>query len=112
MDNIRLNKVSRLVQKEVNTYFQQNATTDYLRSMISATRVRVTADLSFAHIYLSIFPTNKQEEVFDLIKSNKLKIKYEIGKIIGKQLRKVPDFDFHIDDSIDYAERINDLLKD
>jgi len=112
MDNKRLNRVSRLIQKEINTYFQQKANTEYLRSIISATIIRVTADLSLARIYLSIFPTEKQKEVFNLIQTNKSKIKYEIGKIIGKQLRKVPDFEFFIDDSLDYAERIDNLLKE
>ncbi len=112
MDTKRQNRISRLVQKEINTYFQQKGSSEYLGSLISATIVRVTPDLSLARIYLSIFPPEKQQEVFQLIQVNKPKIKYEIGKILGKQLRKVPEFEFFIDDSLDYIEKIDNLLKE
>ncbi len=111
MDNTRLNKVSRLLQKEFGVYFQQNGAQTYEQSLISVTSVRVSADLSVAKIYVSIFPHQKKESVFSLIKEHKSKIKYEIGQKIGMQLRKVPDLEFYIDDSLDYAEKIDQLLK-
>lgn len=111
MDNIRQNKISRLIQKELSTYFQQTANQTYLKSLISVTIVRVTADLSMAKIYLSIFPPQKQDEVFELIIENIKEIRYELGQKVRHQLRKIPELDFYIDDSLDYAEKIENLLK-
>ncbi|MCK5536064.1 MAG: 30S ribosome-binding factor RbfA [Bacteroidales bacterium] len=111
MDNKRLNKVSRLLQKEFGVYFQQNAASNFESALISVTTIRVSPDLSIAKIYLSIFPNDKIQSVFEKIKSTKSKIKYDLGPVIGKQLRKVPEFDFYIDDSLDYAEKIDKLLE-
>jgi ribosome-binding factor A len=111
MDSKRLSKVSRLLQKEFGVYFQQQAASQYQGALISTTVVRVSPDLSYAKVYLSIFPKNKIEPVFEAIQATKAKIKYDIGQIIGKQLRKVPELEFFIDDSLDYAEKIEQLLK-
>jgi ribosome-binding factor A len=73
--------------------------------------VRVSPDLSVAHVYLSIFPPEKAEELLKNIMENVKSIRYDLGTRIGKQLRIVPDLVFHLDDSLDYIEKIDKLLK-
>ena len=65
-----------------------------------------------AHIYLSIFPSEKSKELFENIKENIKSVRYDLGKRIGKQMRVVPELMFHIDDSLDYIENIDRLLKE
>jgi ribosome-binding factor A len=110
MEQTRLKKVERLLQKELSIYFQQHSSY-YLGKLISVTAVRVSPDLSVARVYLSVFPTQDTDKVLDLIVTETGKIKYEIGKKLRNQLRKIPDFKFFIDDSLDQADRINELLK-
>lgn len=110
MDTTRLNKVSRLIQKELGIYFQKETYT-FKGAMISVTTARVTSDLSEAKIYISIFPPQKSEEVFKIIQESHRTIRYDLGQKVRHQLRKVPELRFYIDDSIDYAEKIEDLLK-
>ncbi len=78
---------------------------------ISVTNVRVSPDLGIAHAYLSIFPSERSEELIANINGNVKSVRYELGKRVGKQLRVIPELTFHLDDSLDYIENIDRLLK-
>ncbi|MGQ1889398.1 30S ribosome-binding factor RbfA [Thermophagus sp. OGC60D27] len=110
MDSTRQKKIGRLIQKETGEMFQREAKDLLLRAMVSVTVVRVTADLSIARIYLSIFPGEKKDEVYNNIVEKKSHLRYLLGKRVGKQLRVIPDLEFYIDDSLDYIEKIDRLL--
>ena len=110
MESTRLKKVERLLQKELSTYFQLHLAV-YGGRLVTVTAVRLSPDLSIAKTYLSIFPNQEVEKILALIENDGKKIKFEIGKITRNQMRKIPDFRFYIDDSLDHAQRIDDLLK-
>jgi len=111
MDSTRQKKIGRLIQKEMSELFQREAREYTLGSMVSVTSTRVSPDLGLVKIYLSIFPTKNKEEVFKGITQHSSKIRYLLGQRVGKQLRIIPDLQFFIDDSLDYIERIDTLLK-
>ena len=79
--------------------------------MVSVTRTRVSPDLSICTVYLSVFPSEKGEELLKNIESNIKTIRYELGTRVHNQLRIIPELRFFIDDSLDYIERIDELLK-
>ena len=79
--------------------------------MISVTRVRVSPDLSICTAYLSVFPSERSTEFLNNIESNLTTIRYELGTRIHNQLRIIPELRFFIDDSLDYIDRIDELLK-
>ncbi len=79
--------------------------------MVSVTRTRVSPDLSVCTAYLSVFPSEKGEELLKNIESNTKTIRYELGTRVHNQLRIIPELRFFIDDSLDYIERIDELLK-
>ena len=79
--------------------------------MISVTRVRVSPDLSICTAYLSVFPSERSTELLNNIESNLKTIRYELGTRIHNQLRIIPELRFFIDDSLDYINRIDELLK-
>ena len=79
--------------------------------MVSVTRTRVSPDLSICTAYLSVFPSEKGEELLKNIESNSKTIRYELGTRVHNQLRIIPELRFFIDDSLDYIERIDELLK-
>ena len=111
MESTRQNKISRLKQKELAEIFQRESRELFHGKMISVTAVRVTSDLSIARSYLSIFPSEKTDELLKTIKQLAPKIRYELGKKTGKQLRVIPSLEFFIDDSLDYIDNIDRLLK-
>ena len=79
--------------------------------MFTVTTVRISPDLSIATVYLSLFPATDKEAVLHKVRENSSKIRFELGKRVGKQLRIVPELRFFIDDSLDYIDRIDELLK-
>lgn len=78
--------------------------------IISVSVVMVSADLSVARAYLSIFPSEKSKEVLEGVRANVRSIRYELGQRVRLQLRKIPELSFFIDDSLDYLENIDSLL--
>ena len=110
MEGTRLNKIGRLIQKELSDIFllQTKAMHGVL---ISVSVVRVSPDLGIARAYLSIFPSNKGPELLEAIRANTKDIRFDLGQRVGKQLRIIPNLTFYIDDSLDYLENIDNLLK-
>ena len=109
MKSQRQEKIARMLQKELGEIFML-----YARKMkgilISVTKVNITPDLSIAHISLSIFPSEKTTEVMEQIGIDAKTIRYDLGRRV-KNMRIVPELIFHIDDSLDYLENIDRLLK-
>lgn len=110
MENTRLNKIDRLLQKELGDIFQKQTQAMH-GVLVSVTAVRVSPDLSVAKAYLSIFPSDKVDELIKAIRANTKSIRYDLGQRVRLQLRKIPDLTFFIDDSLDYIENIDKLLK-
>ena len=110
MQETRQNKIARLLQKELSVIFQEQ-TRSLHGVMVSVTRVRISPDLSICTAYLSIFPSEKSEELIKNITKNEKQIRYELGTRVRYQLRIIPELLFFIDDSLDYIERIDELLK-
>ena len=110
MQETRQNRICRLLQKELSLIFQSQ--TRAMRGvMVSVTRVRVSPDLSICTAYISIFPSEKSEELLQNIQRNTSQIRYELGTRVRNQLRIIPELRFFIDDSLDYIERIDELLQ-
>lgn len=110
METTRQNKIARLIQKDLSTIFQQQ--TRQMRGvLVSVSIVRVSSDLSVAKAYLSIFPSDRAEELLQNINDHAAQIRYELGNLERHQLRIIPELKFFIDDSLDYLENIDKLLK-
>ena len=110
MQETRQNRIARLLQKELSLIVQSQTRMMH-GVMVSVTRTRVSPDLSICTAYLSVFPSEKGEELLKNIESNIKTIRYELGTRVHNQLRIIPELRFFIDDSLDYIERIDELLK-
>ena len=110
METTRQNKISRLLQKELSEIFllQTKAMPGIL---ISVSAVRTSPDMSIARVYLSVFPSEKAEEMVKNINENMKSIRFELGTRVRHQLRIIPELKFFVDDSLDYIEKIDSLLK-
>ena len=110
METTRQAKISRLLQKELSEIFrQQTAKTHGV--LVSVNTVRVSPDLSIARAYLSIFPSDKSAEMMANINAQAKTIRYELAQRVRFQLRKTPELQFYVDDSLDYIENIDHLLE-
>lgn len=109
--SVRQEKIASVIKKELGTYFQRNAASVGKGAMVTVTTVRMSPDLSIAKVYISIFGGKDNDDSFDHIYSQSNSIRYEISKLVRNQLRKMPELHFYRDDSLDYAQEIDNLLK-
>ena len=110
MESTRQHKIARLIQKDMSDILLRYARTLH-GTLISVSEVRVSPDLSIAHIYVSIFPQNKVSETMALIEEHTHRLRGELGSLERHQLRIIPEIIFHLDETIDRMERIDELLK-
>lgn len=110
METTRQNKIARLLQKELSEIFllQTKAMPGVL---VSVSAVRISPDMSIARVYLSVFPSDKSEEMVKNVNNNMKSIRFELGTRVRYQLRIIPELKFFVDDSLDYIEKIDALLK-
>ncbi len=110
METTRQMKIARLLQKELGEIFML-----YAKKMqgviISVTNAKISPDLSISHVSLSIFPADKVEATLLQVKQDTKLLRFELGKRVKDQLRIIPALVFHLDDTLDYLENIDNLLK-
>jgi ribosome-binding factor A len=111
MESVRQSKVNRLLQKELAEIFRSEAKSLFNGAFISVTQVRVSPDLSFAKVYLSIMLPKDPKKALELVQSQQFAIKKILIAKIRNQFKVMPELAFFIDDSLDYADRIEQLLK-
>ncbi|MFD2725753.1 30S ribosome-binding factor RbfA [Hyunsoonleella rubra] len=108
----RQKKISSVLQRDLADILQRSATDGGMHGVIiSVSKVKVTVDLSVAKIYLSIFPNDKGKELVEGIRSNTPLIRHELAQRTKNQLRRMPQLEFFIDDSLEYIDRIEQSLK-
>ena len=110
METTRQNKISRLLQTERSEIFLRQ-TKSMPGTLVSVSAVRISPDMSIARVYLSVFPSEKAAEMVKNINNNMKSIRYELGTRVRHQLRIIPELKFFVDDSLDYIEKIDSLLK-
>ncbi|MDO4511007.1 MAG: 30S ribosome-binding factor RbfA [Bacteroidales bacterium] len=109
MQSTRLEKIARLLQKELSEIFRLE-TAKMGGVLVSVSTVRVSPDLSIARAYLSVFPSERAQEIMANINANEKGIRYNLAARVRYQLRKTPELHFHLDDSLDYIQHIDELL--
>lgn len=110
METTRQQKIARLLQKELGDIFLKYAR-QIPGTLITVTNARISPDLSVSHVHLSIFPTEKAAGILEDIQNDKKSVRFELGNRVRHQLRIIPELYFHLDDSLDYVENIDNLLK-
>lgn len=109
MESKRQAKIARLIQKDLSEIFRRQ-TSSLGGVLVSVSQVRITPDLSIAKAYLSIFPPEKSAEILENIKSQSKTVRYELAQSVKEVLRKCPELQFYLDDSLDYIENIDRLI--
>ena len=109
-ESTRQQKVGKQLQKDLAEIIRSKGMAMFGGAMVTVSEVRVSPDLSFAKVFVSIFPSNKGEEALEILTNSAKQIRGELGRVVGKQLRIVPEIAFFLDTTLDYAEHIDDLL--
>lgn len=109
MEGKRQAKIARLLQKDLSEIFRRQ-TAAMGNVLVSVSAVKVSPDLSIAKAYLSIFPSERGNEILENIRAQSKTVRYELAQLVKQTLRKCPDLQFYLDDSLDYIENIDRLL--
>lgn len=104
-------KVARELQKDLAEIIRSKGMAAFGGAMVTVSEVRVSPDLSVAKVYVSVFPSDKQESVMEILQQNLRAYRGELGRLVAKQFRIVPELIFQLDTTLDYAEHIDELLK-
>lgn len=110
-ENTRQLKVAREIQRDLAELIRSRGMAAFDGAMVTVSGVKMTPDLSIAKVYVSIFPSDKAEKVMGILEENNKRLRGELGRLVAKQLRIVPELAFYLDDSLDYVEHIDELLK-
>lgn len=110
MESKRQIKYAKQIQKDLAEVFQKDPAHFFKTSLGTITHVSVSPDLSLARIYLSIFPINLAEEVFNHLNEIKSEIRGKLGNKIGSRVRIVPELAFFHDDTEEKASKIDNLI--
>ena len=104
-------KINTVIQHEI-AYLIQDAIrkSGVPNLMVSVTKVKVVPDISMAKIYISVFPKDKVEMYIENLKTNKNQLRHDLSQKLKSQLRKVPELNFYLDESLDYIEKIDKEL--
>ncbi len=111
METKRQQKISSLLYREFSIIFQQDLKALTAGALVTVTRVTVSADMSSAKVNLSIFGTPDKQKILDRIRLHGREIRGVLGNKVRHQLRLIPELHFYVDDSLDYIEKIDNLLK-
>ncbi len=111
MESKRQNKISRLIQKELAEIFLLESRHLFEGAMITVTKVNVTKDLSVARIYVSLYAVKDKNDLLTRIRLLTKELRKQLGLRIRNQMRFMPELEFFMDDSLDYIENIEKLLK-
>ena len=104
-------KVAREIQKDLAEIIRGKGMAAFGGAMVTVSEVRISPDLSVAKVYVSIFPSTKATAVMEQLGEETSRLRGELGRRVSKQLRIVPELVFYLDDSLDYVEHIDELLK-
>lgn len=104
-------KVARELQRDLAEIIRSKGMAVFGGSMVTVSEVRISPDLSIAKVFVSIFPSDRATQAMQLLEEEKRAIRGELGRRVASQLRIVPELDFHLDSTLDYAQHIEELLK-
>jgi len=107
----RQEKVAKQIQRDMSEIIQRHTPGQMKGLMLTVTNVRITPDLGQARIHVSVFPSEHSREIIKELNDHAGYYRNELGQKIRHQIKKIPEVKFYLDDSLDYIDNIENLLK-
>lgn len=106
----RQQKIGRMLQRELGDIFLRDNRGILNGNMVSISEVRVSPDLSVAKVYISMMLIKNSDEMYEHLNEHKAEIRGELGRRIGKQVRRIPELIFYKDELEEQANRLDQLI--
>ncbi len=107
----RQRQVSNLVLEELSSIFQKEGINVIDGGMVSISKVTITPDLLEARVFLSLFQIKNPEELMQSIKERTKEFRNLLGMRVRNQLRRIPELQFFVDDTLEYVDKMETLFK-
>ncbi|MEM9856220.1 MAG: ribosome-binding factor A [Bacteroidota bacterium] len=111
-ESTRQHKFSRLLQRDLGSIFQKDKMGIFSNTFVTVADVKMSPDLGVAKVYLSMLLIKDTEEMLASVNRHKNEIRRELGVLIGKQVRKIPELIFYIDEVEENASRLDQIIDD
>ena len=111
MENTRQQKIARQIQRDIAEIFAREQASLFRGVMVTVTTVRISPDLAYAKVYVSVFPFGQAQQTLAAIESQNRAIRGALGTRMRNQLKSIPELQFFIDDSLEYIDNIDSLLR-
>jgi ribosome-binding factor A len=112
MDTRRQNKIAQLLKEEFSSILMNEGKNFIGSTFVTLTNVKVTSDIGLARFYISVYATADKESIIKKLNTHKFELRKVLGNKMRNDLRKIPDIEFFLDETLDYVDKINDLFKD
>lgn len=112
METKRQKQIGELLRRQISMVMMEEGPYIFEKAFVTVTRVVVSPDLINAKVYLSVFNTDNKQEVMINVHENAFRLKTSLAKKVGKQLRRIPDLHYYLDDSLDEFFRMDKILSD
>ena len=110
MDSKRQQKFARLIQKDLGEIFQKETRDLFEGAFITVTEVKVSPDLGIARVYLSFMLAKNKTMLMESIQDQGKTIRQRLANRIRHQVRVIPELHFYLDESADYAARMDEII--
>jgi ribosome-binding factor A len=110
MESRRQQKFAKLIQKELSDVFMRDVPELVQGAFVTVTIVRISPDLSVAKIYLSVLASSDPSSVVKTMQESSKAVRFHLGNRIRNQVRIIPELVFYLDDSQEYAQKIDRLM--
>ena len=110
MASIRQERVAELLKRELSILFQRESNTWFGGLFITVTQVRIGPDLGLAKVYLSFMAAPDKQTALKQVEAEGWRVRKALGGKVGKQLRRVPELNFYVDDSLDFVDEVQKAL--
>lgn len=107
----RQERMAELIKQELAGIFQKEGKEAFGNEFITVTNVRMSPDLGYAFVYLSVMQESNPQALIELIRENSGQLRKALGQSIKNHLRKMPELHFYYDDTMDYVERMERVFK-
>lgn len=111
LEGKRQKQVAGVIHEEITAIFRKMGLSMVDGGLVSISSVKITPDLLEARIYLSVFQAKDNAEVLKKIEERSSEIKRELASKLKQQLRRIPEFKYFLDDTLDQVFKMEELFK-
>ena len=111
MESIRQKQIGSVVKRAFSDILREDGVYIYgAEPLITVTSVRMSPDLNLAKIYCSVYNVEDKQVPILQLEAEHARLRQELGRRLKRQVRRIPDFNVYLDDTLDEMYKLNALF--